>query len=184
MSEHKCQHECTCQHEDACQAEQQGWEQQLEELLPLFGHRNWIVVADSAYPSQSKPGIDTVVVDCNQIDAIKKIHDLIAAQAHIRANIYVDEELDFVAENDARGVRAYRRKLTAALGSSMKKMPHEEIIAKLDKAAETFQILILKTSMTIPYTSVFFELDCGYWTAAAEKRLRAAIAAPVKKAKK
>jgi hypothetical protein len=29
--------------------------------------------------------------------------------------------------------------------------------------------------MTIPYTSVFFELDCGYWNAAAEQRLRKAI---------
>ena len=31
--------------------------------------------------------------------------------------------------------------------------------------------------MTIPYTSVFFELDCGYWNAGAEQRLREAIAA-------
>jgi hypothetical protein len=31
--------------------------------------------------------------------------------------------------------------------------------------------------MTIPYTSVFFELDCGYWSAAAEQRLRKAMSA-------
>jgi len=30
-------------------------------LLPLFGHRNWIVVADSAYPAHSMPGIETIV---------------------------------------------------------------------------------------------------------------------------
>jgi hypothetical protein len=35
--------------------------------------------------------------------------------------------------------------------------------------------LIVKTDMTIPYTSVFFELDCGYWNAGAEERLRQAI---------
>jgi hypothetical protein len=29
--------------------------------------------------------------------------------------------------------------------------------------------------MLIPYTSVFFELDCGYWNAEAEERLREAI---------
>jgi hypothetical protein len=29
--------------------------------------------------------------------------------------------------------------------------------------------------MTIPYTSVFFELDCGYWNAEAEQRLRQAM---------
>jgi hypothetical protein len=31
--------------------------------------------------------------------------------------------------------------------------------------------------MTIPYTTVFFELDCGYWNAAAEDRLRQAMKA-------
>jgi len=33
-------------------------------------------------------------------------------------------------------------------------------------------VLVIKTDMTIPYTSVFFELDCGYWDSDAEKRLR------------
>jgi hypothetical protein len=35
--------------------------------------------------------------------------------------------------------------------------------------------LIIKTELTIPYTSVFFELECGYWNAEAEERLRAGI---------
>src|ERR1039458_10655620 len=30
-------------------------------------------------------------------------------------------------------------------------------------------MLLIKTDMTIPYTSVFFELDCGYWNAEAEQ---------------
>jgi hypothetical protein len=39
---------------------------------------------------------------------------------------------------------------------------------------------VLKTNMTLPYTSVFIELDCGYWSPEAEARLRAAMeAAPV-----
>ena len=174
MQEHCCQNEHA----------EENWEQQLEELLPLYGHRNWIVVADAAYPAQSRPGIATAVIDCTQIEAVKKVRNLIAAQKHIRANVYVDAELAFVAEKDARGIRSYRRRLAAALGASVKELPHEEIIARLDKSAEVFQVLILKTTMTIPYTSVFFELDCGYWSAAAEKRLRAAIATAEKKTKK
>jgi len=38
-----------------------------------------------------------------------------------------------------------------------------------------FNVLILKTDMTLPYTSVFIELECGYWSEAAEKKPRAAI---------
>ncbi len=54
-------------------------------------------------------------------------------------------------------------------------IPHEQIIAKLDQSAQVFRILIVKTDMTIPYTSIFFELDCGYWDAEAEQRLRQSI---------
>ena len=53
--------------------------------------------------------------------------------------------------------------------------PHDEIISKLDHAARMFSILIVKSTMTIPYTSVFIELDCGYWNADAEARLRSRI---------
>jgi D-ribose pyranose/furanose isomerase RbsD len=173
MSEHCCQQE-----------EEANWEEQLDELLPLLGHRNWIVVADSAYPAQSKPGIDTAVIDCGQLEAVKKVFAAIHAQKHIRANVYVDAELAFVAEKDAKGVGSYRRRLATALGATMKSLPHEEIIAKLDQSAEVFRVLILKTDMTIPYTSVFFELDCGYWSAAAEKRLRGAMAAAANRTKK
>ena len=56
-------------------------------------------------------------------------------------------------------------------------LPHEEIIALLDEAGRTFRIVLLKTTLALPYTSVFVRLDCGYWSAEAEAALRAAIAA-------
>jgi len=51
-------------------------------------------------------------------------------------------------------------------------VPHEELIVKLDEAAKTFRVLVLKTNLTLPYTSVFLELDCGYWDSRAEAELR------------
>jgi hypothetical protein len=154
------------------------WESQLADLLPLFGHRNWIVVSDSAYPAQSKPGIETLVANAGQIEVVRKVQAAIAACKHVRANIYFDKELGFVSESDAPGILDYQRQLETLLGgSSARQLPHEEIIAKLDQSSQVFRILIIKTDMTIPYTSVFFELDCGYWPAAAEQRLRQSMAA-------
>ncbi len=152
------------------------WELELTRRLPLFGHRNWIVVADAAYPAQSNPGIETLVACADQMQAVRKVQDAIAACKHIRANIYTDLELGFVEENDAPGIVEYRRQLDALLDTSnCRQLPHEQIIAKLDQCAQQFRILIVKTDLTIPYTSVFFELDCGYWTAEAEQRLRQAM---------
>jgi L-fucose mutarotase/ribose pyranase (RbsD/FucU family) len=154
------------------------WESKLSESLPLFGHRNWIVVADSAYPAQSKPGIETIVADADQIHAVRTVRNAISASRHVRASIYADRELGFVKEIDAPGVADYRQQLDGVLqGASVTCLPHEQIIQKLDQSAQVFRILIIKTDMTIPYTSVFFELDCGYWNAGAEERLRQAIAA-------
>src|ERR1035441_10798927 len=84
------------------------WERQLNSLLPLFGYRNWIVVADSAYPTQSKPGIDTIVSGEDQIHVVQKVLAAIAACKHIRANVYVDKELGFVNANDAAGISRYQ----------------------------------------------------------------------------
>jgi L-fucose mutarotase/ribose pyranase (RbsD/FucU family) len=152
------------------------WKTQLGSILPLFGHRNWIVVADSAYPAQSKPGIETIVSSADQLDVARHVLDAITAAAHVRANVYADQELAFVAEADAPGIADYRRDLSVVLqGARVAYIPHEQIIAKLDRSAQVFRILIVKTEMTIPYTSVFFELDCGYWNADAEQRLRQAI---------
>jgi D-ribose pyranose/furanose isomerase RbsD len=152
------------------------WERKLSATLPLFGHRNWIVVADAAYPAQSKPGIETIVAGEDQIPVVRKVHDAVSASRHIHARIYVDKELAFVREIDAPGITEYKQQLQGALyGSSVEHLEHEQIIAKLDRSAQVFRILVIKTTMTIPYTSVFFELDCGYWNADAEERLRQAI---------
>jgi hypothetical protein len=49
---------CVCMTASA----QAGWKKDLSEQLPLLGHRNWVVVADSAYPLQTAPGIETIYV--------------------------------------------------------------------------------------------------------------------------
>jgi len=152
------------------------WDQKLRNVLPLFGHRNWIVVADAAYPMQSNPGIETIFADADSTRVLQTVVDSIAASTHVCARVYLDAELRLVAEEDAHGVAKYQQQLDELLqhGSPVH-LPHEQIIAKLDESAKLFRILIIKTPMTIPYTSVFFELDCGYWNAAFEQRLRAAM---------
>ena len=154
------------------------WKTRLSAILPFFGHRNWIVVADSAYPAQSNPGIETIVAGGDQIAVVEHVLGEISKTKHVRANVYADKELAYVAESDAPGVLKYCRGLEAALkGANVSYLQHEEIIHKLDESAKLFRVLLIKTDRTLPYTSVFFELDCGYWTAEAEQRLRKALSA-------
>lgn len=152
------------------------WEKSLERLLPLWGHRNWIVVADSAYPAQSNPGIETIATEADHLEVLKATLDAIDNSKHVRANIYLDAEFKQVAEQDGSGVTRYRQKLARLIGNrEATVLVHDQIIAKLDESAKLFRILILKSKLTIPYTSVFLELDCGYWTREAEERLRSSM---------
>src|SRR5215831_5064758 len=160
-------------------AQSPDWQSHLREELPLLGHRNWIAIVDSAYPLQTSTGIETIETNSNHLDVIKEVFDQLSKVKHIRPVIFTDAELKAVPETDAPGVTAYRESLARLLATAEpQSLPHEEIIAKLDEAGKTFHILILKTNLTIPYTSVFIRLDCGYWTADQEKRLRARMAKP------
>lgn len=152
------------------------WEETLKERLQLFGHRNWLVVADAAYPAQSRQAIETIVANEEASAVLARTLAVLNEYKHVQANIYTDEELNFVLEQDAPGVSAYREELRALFKEhKFRVLPHEEIIARLDQVGETFRVFLIKTNMRIPYTSIFFELDCGYWNSEAEDRLRAAM---------
>jgi L-fucose mutarotase/ribose pyranase (RbsD/FucU family) len=152
------------------------WQSKLASEMPVMGHRNWIVIADSAYPAQSRAGIETIATGADQINVVKAALKAVDGAKHVRANVYLDAEMAHVPEKDSPGIDAYRKQLALLLDKrSVKSVPHEQLIAKLDEAAKTFRILILKTNLTLPYTSVFLELDCGYWGPQAEQRLRKAI---------
>jgi len=153
-----------------------GWKDKLQKELPLLGHRNWIVVADSAYPLQTAPGIETIHADARQLEVVKGVLAELAKTRHVKAAIYTDAELKFVAEKNAPGISAYRDALAKILASqTVQVLPHEQIIGKLDEAGKTFKVLLVKTPLTKPYTSVFFQLECGYWNAESEKQLRDAM---------
>lgn len=153
-----------------------NWQEKLQKELPLLGHRNWIVVADSAYPLQTAPGIETIYVEADQIEVVKGVLAELAKTKHVKPMIYTDAEMKFVAEKNTPGIGAYRDALAKILANQpVQVLPHEQIIGKLDEAGKNFKVLLIKTPLTKPYTSVFFQLECGYWNAASEKELRDAL---------
>jgi len=155
-----------------------NWKETLLARLPLYGHRNWIVVADSAYPAQSRDGIETIVSNADQMEVLKQVLSVLDNSKHVTPIVYTDRELKFIEEKEAPGISAYREQLAGMLEKrTVHTLPHEQIISMLDQVSRTFRVLIVKTNLTIPYTSVFLQLDCAYWNADQERRLRATMAA-------
>lgn len=149
------------------------WKDQFDEQLSLLGHRNWILIVDKAYPLQSAAGIITINTKENPIDVLVTVLGSIENEKHTRPIIYIDKELDYMHEALCPGVKNLKKNLKGTLnGYPVKSILHDEIFAKLDKASKLFNVLVLKTENLIPYTSIFMELDCGYWSKQKEESLR------------
>ena len=152
------------------------WQETLRRRLSYFGHRNWIVVADAAYPQQTAPGIETILAESGVTDTTTTVLAAVRSSPHIRPIIYLDKELAALPVKHAAGIETVRSQLAAATsGLPVHRLLHEEIITKLDAAGRNFHILLIKTREVLPYTSVFIELDCGYWSPEAEQDLRTAM---------
>lgn len=158
--------------------QQQDWQATLRERLPLLGHRNWILVVDSAYPLQTAAGLEVVETHTGLLPTLTETLEQIAASRHVRANVFQDAELKEIPERDAPGITRLRSDVQALLhGAKLanppETLPHLTLIGKVADASKDFRILVLKSDETLPYTSVFLQLDCKYWSDEAEKRLRA-----------
>ena len=82
-----------------------------------------------------------------------------------------------MAEPDVPAVATLGEEMIPLLaGENARELDHKQISSRLDQAGELFGILRLKSMLAIPYTSVFLELDGGYWNEEADKRLRDARA--------
>lgn len=155
-------------------AAQSSWQSRVQEQMPLMGHRNWILIVDSAYPLQSSPGVETLETNASHLDVLRYVLGVVNNSIHVRPEIYMDAELPYVPDTDAPGASAYRDQIQRVLSSyKIQSLPHENIINMVDDTSKEFRVLVLKTTMTVPYSSVFVRLDCKYWSDDAEKRMRA-----------
>jgi hypothetical protein len=154
------------------------WKAKVTESLPLLGHRNWILIVDSAYPLQNSSGIETVETNAPMPEVLQTVLADVNQSIHVRPEIYMDTELPFVSDQDAPGVSAYRTQIAQILQAyKIQSKPHENVLSEIDEAGKTFHILVLKTTLAIPYTSVFMRLNCKYWPDDAEVRMRAKMKA-------
>lgn len=152
-------------------SEPRNWKEELKSNLPFLGHRNWIVITDMAYPLQTQSGIKTFFADEAYADILTFVYKEIQNAPHVKPVIYQDKELSLLTDQDAAGIDALKKEMNLLLGNQVISLPHEELIKRLDEVSQMFSVIIIKSNLTIPYTSTFFELDCNYWDGERQKKL-------------
>ncbi len=149
------------------------WQSQLQSKLSAFGHRNWILIVDKAFPMQNGSGITYINSNENLLPVLTYALGEISKANHVKPIIYQDKELSFITESQSRGVKQLAESIQKVLGeNNIQTIPHDSIFLKIDAAAKLFNVLVIKTNETIPYSSVFLQLDCAYWNAEKEAMLR------------
>ncbi len=144
----------------------------------MYGHRNWIVVADSAFPVYAEPGIETIVAKDDLASVLQFVATNITASRHVRAKVFLDRELEFVEEKDYPGVSALRRRIATTFAvDQVSSTPHSEVMRTISETGSIYRVLFIKTTGTIPYSSVYIRLDCGYMSDDVERKIRNAMAA-------
>lgn len=166
---------CCTLHNSSAAAHQSNpnWRTEFTQTLPLLGHHNWILVVDKAYPLQSSTGTRTIYTGQSLLKTLEEVSTALKSSTHAKPIYYTDKELSFITEEQSKGISAYRDELKEILkGAKVHPLLHSEVFPKIDAAAKLFNVLILKTDETIPYSSVFIELDCAYWNSEKEDALR------------
>ena len=148
-----------------------NWRDILNSRLSLYGHHNWVVIADAAYPLHSGAGIETVDSDSDQISTIRAVLAAIRRTHNLRPVVYLDLELPRVQDADAPGAGGYRQELLSFVRDAISR-PHDEMLRRIDEVGRSFSVLVVKTNMLVPYSAVYIELWPSYWSDEAEQRLR------------
>ena len=157
-------------------AKEASWQDVLADDLHLLGHRNWILVVDKAFPEQSSSGMKYLYVEQDLLPTLKYVLDEVEASSHVKPIIYQDKELSYITGDQVPGIEAFRSEAKKVLaGREVTTLLHDEVFGMLDESSSLFRVLVIKTNCTIPYTSVFLQLDCSYWNGDQENALREAM---------
>lgn len=149
------------------------WEQAFNAKLPMLGHRNWILIVDKAFPEQNAAGMEYIYANEDLNTVLKKVLDQINLSGHVKPIVYRDKELGVISEQQAKGVTQFKTGIANTLVNlPVQTMLHDSVFKKLDTESKLFKVLVIKTNEVIPYTSVFLQLDCAYWTKSKEDTLR------------
>jgi hypothetical protein len=160
----------------ALRQEEHSWRDAVDEQTQLLGYRNWIVIAEASFPAHSRPGVRQVSAPVEVPEAVDYVLHALEQTEHVRPQIYLTRELRSVENDFAPGIDTFRDRIRASLHAhEAAELDQQALLTLLEDANRTFNVLVVRTPTALPYTSVFLELQPGYWDAESETRLRQRI---------
>lgn len=152
------------------------WRESVANQVNQLGYRNWIVIAEASFPAHNRPGFRQVTASAEIPEVVDYVLNAIEQNQHVRPRVYLTRELRAVENDFAPGIDELREQVKASLHShEPTELDQQSLITLLESANQSFDVLVIRTPTALPYTSVFMELQPGYWDAESEERLRQRI---------
>ncbi len=158
-----------------CADMQQGsdWQAAVQRQVGQLGYRNWIVVAEASFPAHNRPGLRQINAPVGIPQALDFVLNTLEQTETVRPLVYVPRELRAVENDFAPGIDEFRKSLQAAMhGHETTELDQQSLLTLLEDANRSFDVLVIRTPTALPYSSVFLELQPGYWDVDSETRLR------------
>jgi hypothetical protein len=143
-----------------------------------MGKNSWIVITDAAYPAGRVAGVEAIVAPKPITTVLDYVLDRLGDSQSVGATAWLSSELERIPDRDAPDIARLHKDLCRALNAAkveIKVATEEEIAKKVAADAAAYRILVIRTTTPLPYSSVHLSLNCKYWDAAREKRLRDAL---------
>lgn len=152
---------------------QGGWRDALAVQTGQLGYRNWIVISEASFPAHSRTGVRQINANEEIPAVVDEVLRTLEQTEHVTPRIYVARELRAVENDYAPGIDEFRKQLQGAMHAhETTELEQQSLLTLLEDANKSFDVLVIRTTTALPYTSVFMELQPGYWNSDSEFRLR------------
>lgn len=150
-----------------------NWRDALAARTAQLGYRNWIVVAEASFPAHSRPGVRQINANEEIPAVVDEVLRTLEQTEHVTPRIYLAREMRVVENDYAPGIDDFRKQLQGAMHAhETTELEQQSLLTLMEDTTKSFEILVIRTTTALPYTSVFMELQPGYWNADSESRLR------------
>jgi len=152
------------------------WRGSVNNQVSQLGYRNWIVIAEASFPAHSRPGIRQVNASAEIPEVLDYVLNALESTQNVRPRIYLTREVRAVENDFAPGIDHFRGQIQASLhGHETTELDQQSLLTLMESANQSFDVLVIRTPSALPYSSVFLELQPGYWDSESEDRLRQRI---------
>ena len=153
-----------------------AWQTAVNNQAAQLGYRNWIVIAEASFPAHNRPGMRQVTAAVEIPEALDYVLQSLEQTENVRPQVYLTRELRSVENDFAPGIDDLRERIKNSMhGHEPTELDQQSLLTLLEDANRSFDVLVIRTQSALPYSSVFLELQPGYWDATSEARLRERI---------